>query len=260
MDFETVPVVFYRVKERSLAEIIKESDYRKNIDWNRLLQVVLHLNLSADSQVSGMFKITSFGMAGEPLFGNGTRDICVKQIFTTKTREVPNGKGQMVRVQQKVAVDKQAQAAAMGLMTEVNCLSWSKVMLKMTYQFINQALAASGIVDLPFEIPRMRFVDAGLAWEQREGRNRIFLVEELISKDKEGIFRKYLHNGSAYPCYFGDNDDGNQAEFLAFSQHVQYWKTGKLVFVTDYQGRWLKFITVSSMLTRAVARGRYLII
>lgn len=128
MDFESVPVIFYRVKERSLAEIIEEPDYRKNIDWDRPLHVTLHLNLSADSQVSGMFKIASFGTAGEPLFGNGTSDICIKQIFTTKTREIPNGKGQMVQVQQKVAVDKQAQVR--GLMTEVNCLSWSKGMLK----------------------------------------------------------------------------------------------------------------------------------
>ena len=31
--------------------------------------------------------------------------------------------------------------------------------------------------------------------------------------------------------------DEERAKFLAFSQHVQYWKTKKQVFVSDYQGK-----------------------
>jgi hypothetical protein len=31
--------------------------------------------------------------------------------------------------------------------------------------------------------------------------------------------------------------DEERANFLAFSQHVQYWKTKKQVFVSDYQGK-----------------------
>jgi hypothetical protein len=34
--------------------------------------------------------------------------------------------------------------------------------------------------------------------------------------------------------------------FLAFSQHVQYWKTKKQVFVSDYQGTQLEKLSSES--------------
>ncbi|KAI0293284.1 hypothetical protein B0F90DRAFT_1596380, partial [Multifurca ochricompacta] len=90
----------------------------------------------------------------------------------------------------------------------------------------------------PFQIPRMRFVEASLAIEcvtsEFDGA-RAFLLEEVIGGD-EGHFRKYLNNVLAAPVSFTNEDDEERAEFLTFSQHVQYFKTKKMAFVADYQG------------------------
>jgi len=61
-------------------------------------------------------------------------------------------------------------------------------------------------------------------------------LEEIIGED-QGSFRKYLNNVSAVPLSFNHNEDMEQAQFLAFMQHVQYYKMKKLAFVSDYQGK-----------------------
>jgi hypothetical protein len=57
------------------------------------------------------------------------------------------------------------------------------------------------------------------AFEQ-EGDKQIFLLEELIGKDSEGRFRKYLNNTSPFPMLFSNEDDIHRAQFLVFAQHV----------------------------------------
>jgi hypothetical protein len=64
-----------------------------------------------------------------------------------------------------------------------------------------------------------------------------FLLEEVIDANMEGPFRKYLNNVSPEPLLMATKEDKEQAKFLAFSQHVQYWKTKKQAFVSDYQGK-----------------------
>ena len=51
-----------------------------------------------------------------------------------------------------------------------------------------------------------------------------------------GSFWKYLNNTSAIPCHFVAEDDNDRAEFLAFTQQVQYFKTKKRAYVADFQG------------------------
>ncbi|KAJ7031306.1 hypothetical protein C8F04DRAFT_960560, partial [Mycena alexandri] len=57
-----------------------------------------------------------------------------------------------------------------------------------------------------------------------------------IREEVAGKFRQYINNGATIPTAFNNVDDQERAQFLAFSQHVQYWKTMKTVFVGDYQG------------------------
>jgi hypothetical protein len=114
-------------------------------------------------------------------------------------------------------------------MMEITCLVWAQGLLQLAYSFVDGILKDRG--DPPFPIPRMRFVQAALAMEQ-DGTG-VYLLEEFIG----GKFRKYLNNVSAEPLQLSTVDDQNRAEFLAFTQHVQYWKTGKQVFVADYQGK-----------------------
>ncbi|KAG9311681.1 hypothetical protein JVU11DRAFT_7918 [Chiua virens] len=134
------------------------------------------------------------------------------------------------------------------LFREANVLYWAKALLSMTYTFVDCALAAS---DRPpiFDIPRLRFVEAGLAlgYANTSGGggprsvsckagsvSTAYLVEELIP-DAE-LFVKFIHNGSCLPLIEPGEPEYNVAEFLAFTQHVQYVKTGGLAYISDYQG------------------------
>jgi hypothetical protein len=61
-------------------------------------------------------------------------------------------------------------------------------------------------------------------------------LEEVVG-EKEGPFRKYLNNVSAVPVSFMDKENDEHAQFITFMQHVQYFKTRKLAFISNYQGK-----------------------
>ncbi|KIO02087.1 hypothetical protein M404DRAFT_53950, partial [Pisolithus tinctorius Marx 270] len=129
---------------------------------------------------------------------------------------------------------------------EANTLYWAKALLTMTYNFIDGMITS---VDFPppFEIPRLHFVEAGLALAHSQfmkGPVRpkygstlcgVYLLEEKI-KGGSAAFTKYIHNMDCGPSLTTDMDGFDIAEFLAFMQHVQYSKTGGLVIISDYQG------------------------
>jgi hypothetical protein len=95
------------------------------------------------------------------------------------------------------------------------------------YKFVDKGITLHGMP--PFGIPCMHFVKASLAIKHATSEfddTRAFLLEEVIGGDK-GHFRKYLNNVSAAPVSFTSKDDKEQAEFLTFLQHVQYFKTKK---------------------------------
>jgi len=138
------------------------------------------------------------------------------------------------------------------LYCKANVLYWAKALLKMTYEFIDHAIDCAKEPP-PFNIPCLCFVDAGLllaysnAPAITEGGlplvktsgiiSMMYLGEELIPTPSDGKdFVKYIHNGDAAPCDLLDPDAENIAQFLAFTQHVQYIKTGKQVYISDYQG------------------------
>ncbi|KAI6038234.1 hypothetical protein EDC04DRAFT_2570273, partial [Pisolithus marmoratus] len=104
------------------------------------------------------------------------------------------------------------------------------------------------LVPPPFEVPRLCFVDArlifaysdtllttGQSGRARNAVNVAYLVKEFIptSVDK---FVKYIHNSNTEPCVLLDMKAEEIADFLAFTQHVQYIKTGGQVYISDYQG------------------------
>ena len=117
---------------------------------------------------------------------------------------------------------------------EVACTVWAQALLDLVYNFISQEGQP------PINIPEFHFVESALAMESSlndsKSNNTVFLVEEVITEEKQGRFRKYLNIVSPVPLMMTCKDDEDRAMFLAFSQHVQYWKTKKQVFVSDYQG------------------------
>ncbi|KAG6849216.1 hypothetical protein H0H93_010410 [Arthromyces matolae] len=133
------------------------------------------------------------------------------------------------------------------VLVEANMLYWGSSLMSLGYAFIISYLATQP--QRPeFEIPQLRFVKAGVAVSHdRKGAQKIsggapkgtelkraYLLEEYI--DEKDEFVKYISNGSAVPCLDIDHPLYNIAEFLSFIQHVQYSKTGGIVYVSDFQG------------------------
>ncbi|KAI6149554.1 hypothetical protein BKA82DRAFT_20948 [Pisolithus tinctorius] len=139
----------------------------------------------------------------------------------------------------------------------------------MTYKFIDHAIAASPTPP-PFLIPRLRFVDAGLALAYTQALESIsvsaslsrsstrmtgaYLLEEKIECD--GDFTKFVHNCDCIPLLDLDEEGYDIVEFLCFTQHVQYIKTKGLVYIADYQGS-QTLLTDPQILTHpSVGKGR----
>ncbi|KAF8236178.1 hypothetical protein L208DRAFT_1531446 [Tricholoma matsutake] len=122
---------------------------------------------------------------------------------------------------------------------EVSCLVWAQALLDIVYNFIKGESDSESPTKLPFHIPQLHFVKVAITIEQSSStsaKKTTFLIEEVIDENMEGPFRKYLNNVSAEHLVMETKEDEEQANFLAFSQHVQYWKMKKQVFVSDYQG------------------------
>ncbi|KAJ7254577.1 hypothetical protein C8J57DRAFT_1076118, partial [Mycena rebaudengoi] len=131
------------------------------------------------------------------------------------------------------------------LLDEANLLYWADALMSFTYSFIDKTLAELPGPP-PFIIPRLRFVDAAVAvsHEPLSGNNianispirRTYLLEEFIDTKTAGPYVKFVHNGSATPLLDEDDDLYRIAQFLCFTQHVQYQKTDQTVFISDLQG------------------------
>ncbi|KAI5994854.1 hypothetical protein EDC04DRAFT_2586134, partial [Pisolithus marmoratus] len=120
---------------------------------------------------------------------------------------------------------------------EANALYWVKALLRMMYWFIDHAIEAAQEPP-PFKIPHLCFVDTGAGQPVKSNgtMNVAYLIEELIPVSADDEFVKYIHNDDVAPCFLLDMNDEGIADFLAFTQHVQYVKMGRQVYILDYQG------------------------
>ncbi|KAJ7146838.1 hypothetical protein C8R44DRAFT_600608, partial [Mycena epipterygia] len=129
---------------------------------------------------------------------------------------------------------------------EANVLLWATSIIRFTYSFIHHFIANSSHPP-PFEIPEVRFVHGGVAvvYEQLNGPIvhgksticRSYLLEEVIDEQTDG-FHKFINNGDAMPVPHITTNPALSAlaEFLSFTQHVQYYKTNGAVYLSDLQG------------------------
>ncbi|KAJ6600377.1 hypothetical protein DFH09DRAFT_901349, partial [Mycena vulgaris] len=127
---------------------------------------------------------------------------------------------------------------------EANVLLWAISIMIFTYSFIHHFIADSP-TSPPFDIPEVRFVHGGVAvvHEQMTGPTpvmksticRSYLVEEMIDEANDGFY-KFINNGNAVPVPFKDESLSSFTQFLSFTQHVQYHKTGGAVYLSDLQG------------------------
>ncbi|KZO89508.1 hypothetical protein CALVIDRAFT_469807, partial [Calocera viscosa TUFC12733] len=131
------------------------------------------------------------------------------------------------------------------LASEVTSLMWAMSMQDLVHEEIAKQRSEAGPGDPVHTIiiPKVRFVHSGLfrVTQANPGKDKkktrsgfTYLVEELIGGTGDGLFIKYLHNSSAVPRVLSGKD-ANIAAFLSFSQHLQFDKTGGLVYISDYQ-------------------------
>ncbi|KAG1844288.1 hypothetical protein C8R48DRAFT_550281, partial [Suillus tomentosus] len=95
------------------------------------------------------------------------------------------------------------------LFREANVLYWAKALLGLVYDFIERAVASTS-ESLPFNIPHVHIVEAGLAMSFFPGgakpsaktgtTHAVFLLEEVIDCRDEGRdFTKFIHNMDPNP-------------------------------------------------------------
>ncbi|KAL4062911.1 hypothetical protein J3A83DRAFT_4380486 [Scleroderma citrinum] len=113
---------------------------------------------------------------------------------------------------------------------EANALYWAKALLQMTYRFIDHGIKDTKAPP-PFEIPCLQFLV-----KPNSTVSVTYLAEKFIPVSSDEEFMKYIHNGNAAPCILMDLEAEENVDFLAFTQHVQYIKTGGQVYISDYQG------------------------
>ena len=186
---------------------------------------------SAGAKV-GTFKKAQFGVVHKQPIGQSMPTlnwVCIKQCIHQTS---PATEQSTSALRQVVIYDNIKQAEL--LTTELNCLRWGNGLMGLGYNFIRVGIALDG--DPPQPIPEMSFVSPSLAIGVNGPRDT-FLLEDVINPKKEGRFVKYISNNSAKPVVFpNDLEKTRIAEFLSFCQHIQYIKTRKLAFVSDFQG------------------------
>ncbi len=124
------------------------------------------------------------------------------------------------------------------LATDALSIQWATSLLQDVYDFVASYHQSRRVTCLAI-IPQFRFIKSGLAITNVLGaapeQKEVYLVEELIQSG-DGPWRKYINNNSSYPHRFHDTENRRRADFLAFCQHVQYWRTGCQAFTSDFQG------------------------
>ena len=158
-------------------------------DCSGSLAFTLMYNLKAKPKY-GAFKQANFGYVDRPALWNSTL-VAIKQCFyMSPTTGI------------QVLYDKHSQLTK--LTAELNCLRWASALMGIVYNFIDKHKTSSGLSP-SFLIPEMDFVKSVLVIS--ETNQEVFLLEEVINKEVEGPFIKYIGNGSVKPYNFLKGDE-----------------------------------------------------
>ncbi|KAG1786134.1 uncharacterized protein HD556DRAFT_1313689 [Suillus plorans] len=238
----TENIHFYGIPTRPLADILsKNLNYRSfKVELVQAIIGQLTVNSSMCSMLgAGGFKTAHPGwLSLTPLVKSGLgsvpgQNVAVKRPFH---KVFPSASSLMYKIGCFSSIDKIAK-----LGKEANVLYWAHSLLQLTYAFIDHCIASSEEPP-PFNIPRVRFVDAGLAisYSQRDSKPTKagsktgsscvgYLVEELIEGGPD-VFVKFIHNMDSNPLLDQDDYGYEVALFFSFTQHVQSVGQGKDLF------------------------------
>ncbi|KAJ3963667.1 hypothetical protein EV361DRAFT_813148, partial [Lentinula raphanica] len=176
----------------------------------------------------GSFKMALMDCTTSQIILGSSTNVCLKRCFIRSS----DGSTSMLPEDQQYR----------ELSRELNCILWAKVLLDIVYKFIAREDAAL-TAQPPFAIPQLHFVEAALVVARRADHEELYMMEERISDSGlgSGFFMKYICNSSGQPLFLRGTSShvterNRCACFLSFAQHVQYVRTAKLAFTSDFQG------------------------
>jgi hypothetical protein len=216
----SVHCMIYPMAETTFSSLIIHARTFDAInDCNGPTRLSLIYNPQA-AQKYGSFKRASFGHLSSSVFsGSESTSVCIKQCwYLCKASGA------------RLVYDNHTQITKLS--AEINCLRWAAALMGIVYDFINKYTKIHG--EPSFTVPDMRFVKSALAVV--DTTHETYMIEEVIDEAVDGAFMKYIGNGSVKPLDFLSGTAAYRAEFLSFSQHVQYMKTKGLAFIGDFQG------------------------
>ncbi|KAJ6537556.1 hypothetical protein DFH09DRAFT_1369095 [Mycena vulgaris] len=218
-------VLFYRIRDfTTIQALMKTNGWMSFCLPPQPVEIIV--DYDPNHAKKGAFKQAMFGESVTPLFDDKTNfEIFIKQAIYTQPR-----KSGGLTFKQTFVHDAPMQAKLLEM--EMCLLSFGSGVLSGCHAWMTNFIKIHGKPD--FEIPLMRFVQGGLAIS--EDGSKIFLIEEAIRVIEHGPFHKFMHNRNVKPIPLKDADDATRGRFLAFTQHLQYWMTLKLFFLSNYQG------------------------
>ncbi|KAF8417178.1 hypothetical protein L210DRAFT_926160 [Boletus edulis BED1] len=127
------------------------------------------------------------------------------------------------------------------ILDEANCLYWATSLMSLVYVFVDEMLATetsiAAAAEMQVDIPRLRVVHAAVAVpHDSNGMNSTTPATYLLEERIHGDFVKYINNNSAAPLDRLNGKSREIAIFLCFTQHVQYFLTKGMVYLSDFQG------------------------
>ncbi|CAK5274370.1 unnamed protein product, partial [Mycena citricolor] len=201
-------IEFFRIRPSGLQDLLRENRAFK-IEMSAAEGGTLALKPSASPLGVGTFKsahsayLTLTRLSDTPLGASPGQHVALKRMF--RTRETLKRFDPVNEYEHTIS--------------EANLLFWGTAILRFTMEAGNAMVHEAAA--------------AGSSSKTMSSLRRTYLLEELIGTGK---FVKYINNNSATPVASLSPDRRSLAEFLCFTQHVQYEQTDGLVFLSDLQG------------------------
>ena len=234
-DHITLNVTVYKPQISSFNDLLAEKASQLLLNPTSSIYNAVRTSISYSTKADihyGVFKLAFAGNSTTPVFRSlnsespGGESLCLKQTYR-------------LSAQSGDRKPHDAPTQISNLIVDICCLVWADQLMRLVYRFVDHATQAAAASTSQNDrrplVPALHFTSCGLACT--DDRSIIYLVEELVDANVEGRYVKYVNNADPKPLSFLPGDEYiNVANFLCFSQHVQYMTT-RLAYVSDFQGK-----------------------
>ena len=241
---------YYDIDPKPLNDLLEGSNRRFHIDYENGLQGSLAINCrhilgrgAAKTTHSAILSVLNAPSSSSGL-GHKPNEPVVAKRFYYIANDVTGVVPKEAKIMRYSLEDERRKVEA-----EANLLYWADSLMSLANSWIQAQIAQrTNCGDpCPLNIPKLRFVRGGVASVQGAyhkaelGKlyyqpSATYIIEEPITSAL-GEFTKYVHNVDATPQLPSFDEPAYEiAEFLCFVQHLQYWKTDAMVYISDFQG------------------------